>query len=189
MMSSSFSLPVNCSVKATSWLKDLLIIAAASIIISLSAYITIPLPFTPVPLVLQCHMVLLMAAMLGSKKGTLATLLFIAQGMFGLPVFAGGNAGVLCLVGPTGGYLLGYVAAAFLTGYIVDILKEKSNSKVLIAMTCGNLVIYLFGMTWLSSFIGFNSAFTLGVLPFIIGDAFKLIFCTRIFKFSGCVQK
>lgn len=169
-------------VQRTSWLKEAFIVLGASILISLCAHVSIPLPFTPVPLTLQCHMILFIAAVLGGKKAALATMAFLAQGMMGFPVFAGGKAGILCLAGPTGGYLGGYVAAAFLTGYLIEKMKEKNSAKILLAMTAGNALIYLFGVSWLSTFVGWTSAFMLGVIPFIVGDMLKLLVATKVMK-------
>jgi len=168
--------------KRTSWLKEAFIVVGASILISLFAQVSIPLPFTPVPITLQCHMILLIAAVLGSKRGALATMAYLTQGMLGLPVFAGGKAGILCLAGPTGGYLVGYVAAAFLTGYLVERMKEKSSARVLLAMAAGNGLIYLTGISWLSTFVGWTSAFMLGVVPFIVGDMVKLFIAIKAMK-------
>jgi len=97
-------------------------------------------------------------------------------------VFAGGKAGILCLAGPTGGYLVGYVAAAFLTGYLVERMKEKSSARVLLAMAAGNGLIYLTGISWLSTFVGWTSAFMLGVVPFIVGDMVKLFIAIKAMK-------
>ena len=92
-----------------SWTQQAAQVLGASVLISLCAKLAIFLPFTPVPLGLQPLIVLLSAVMLGSKRGTLAVLAFIVQGACGMPVFAGGHAGLLWLAGPTGGYLLGYL--------------------------------------------------------------------------------
>jgi len=183
MTTSCYYVPVVERFNSSSLVKNAVKVLTASIIIGLSAYIAVPLPFTPVPLVLQCSVVLFMAAMLGSKKGFLATAAFIAQGALGLPVFAGGAHGPFSLLGPTGGYLVGYLAAAYLTGYFCEITREKTVLKTVNAMFAGNLVIYLFGMTWLSTFVGFSSAFMLGVAPFIVGDIIKILIASRAFKF------
>ena len=168
--------------KPLAFLPDALIVIGSSILISLFAHISIPLPFTPVPISMQPHVVLFLAAFLGSKRGVIATLSFVVQGAVGMPVFAGGKAGVLALSGPTGGYILGYIAAAFVVGYLVENLKGIKLSSMFFSMAAGNLVIYLFGMAWLSTFIGINKAFVLGVLPFILGDLFKLVLAAKALK-------
>lgn len=181
MTTSSLTLALPKTEKST-WTKEIFTVLGASALISLCGQISIPLFFTPVPLTLQCHMVLFVAAILGSKRGSLATMAFLAQGALGLPVFAGGEAGLLCFAGPTGGYLVGYVAAAFLTGYLVERVGRKSSLKVFLAMAAGNGLIFVSGMTWLSTFLGWTSAFMLGVVPFLVGDLLKLLASIRTMK-------
>jgi biotin transport system substrate-specific component len=182
MTISSLKISKFAKSKTLSFLPDALIVIGSSILIGLFAHISIPLPFTPVPISMQPHVVLLLAALLGSKRGALATIAFVAQGAIGMPVFAGGKAGILALVGPTGGYILGYIAAAYIVGYLVENLKGKKISSVFFSMATGNFVIYLFGMAWLSTFVGVNKAFVLGVLPFLLGDLFKLVIAAKAFK-------
>ncbi|MCX6990836.1 MAG: biotin transporter BioY [Chlamydiae bacterium] len=175
MTTSSISLSSYKELQGASRVKQAITVLGASVLISLCSQISFPLPFTPVPLTVQCNVILLLAAMLGSKRGALAVVAFLVQGAMGLPVFAGGTAGLLCLAGPTGGYLLGYVAAAFFTGYLVENMKQKTAVKAFFAMAAGNALIYFFGVAGLSTFIGWTSAFMLGAVPFIIGDLLKLL--------------
>jgi biotin transport system substrate-specific component len=173
---------VNEAFEGRAWPKEVAVIGGASIIIALSALISFPLPFSPIPVAFHCHVVLLLACLLGSKRATLAVLTYLFQGAIGLPVFACGKAGILHLAGPTGGYLVGYLAAAFVTGYLMERTGSRTSSKVFGAMALGNLVIYLFGIPRLSCFIGWESAFLLGMLPFLVVDALKLVFATKILK-------
>ncbi len=166
----------------TSWVQEIAKVVGASILIALFAPLSIPLPFTPIPLALQPHIVLLVGALLGSKRGSLAVLAYLLQGAMGLPVFAGATGGLLCFFGPRGGYLLGYVAAAFVTGLFFERKRKHSTGSAFAAMAVGNMSIYLFGAAWLSSFVGFSSALTLGVLPFLVGDFLKLVVNVRILK-------
>ncbi len=170
-------------VRSSSWVQDFLKILVASLLISLSSYVRIPLFFTPVPLVLQCHVVLLMAACLGAKRGSLATLIVLFLGMSGLPVFAGARPGLLCLMGPTGGYLVGYVCAAFLTGYLFDRMQNQTAARTVLSIALGNIVIYFFGASWLSMFLGWSSSLMLGVIPFLIGDLLKVLCVTKGLQF------
>jgi biotin transport system substrate-specific component len=167
-----------------SWLKEVAVILGASIIIALFAPISIRLPFTPVPIATQAHVILLLSCFLGSKRAALAVLTFLFQGAVGLPVFAGGSAGIFCLAGPSGGYLLGYVAAAFVTGFLMERMTNRSPAKAFAAMGIGNLIVFLFGLSWLSRFIGWESAFLLGMVPFLIGDMAKLLIATTTLKGS-----
>ncbi len=164
-----------------SWAKEALVILGSSVIIALFAPISIPLPFTPVPIATQGHIVLLLAVLLGSKRAALAVMAFLFQGAIGLPVFAGGKAG-LFPAGPSSGYLLGYLVAAYVTGLLMERSAQRTPGRAFLAMGVGNLAIYLFGLSWLSQFVGLSSAFTLGMLPFLLGDSLKLIAGVRILK-------
>lgn len=165
-----------------SWVKDLFVVLGASVIIALFAHVSIHLPFTPVPIATQSHVILLLAVLLGSKRSAMAVITYLAQGAMGLPVFSGGHSGILHLAGPTGGYLLGYVVAAYITGLLIERAPSCTPGRALMAMGVGNLAIYLFGLSWLSQFVGLSSAFTLGMLPFLVGDCLKLLAGVRILK-------
>lgn len=157
------------------WIKKALLVLGASGLIALFAQIRIPLPFTPVPVTMHTFAVLFLAAILGSKKGSLAALAYLAEGAIGLPVFSGGNSGLLYMAGATGGYLVGFIFAAYLTGWIIEKMK-KNTSSVLVALLAGDSIIYLFGMLWLAQFVGgIKSAFFLGVFPFLIGSGVKIL--------------
>ena len=169
------------------WLKEISIIGGASVIIALFALISFRLPFSPVPIAVQAHVVLLLSCLLGSKRATLAVLTYLFQGAIGLPVFACGKTGFLHLAGPTGGYLVGYLAAAFVTGYLVERMRSRTPSKVLGAMALGNLIVYLFGVPHLSCFVGWESAFLLGMLPFLVVDTMKLVLATNVLKRLRCL--
>jgi biotin transport system substrate-specific component len=164
-------------------LRNLLSVVAASILIGLCAPIAIPLPFSPVPIALQPHVCLFLGAFLGSKRGALAVLAFLMQGALGLPVFANGASGILWLFGPTGGYLMGYLVGAFLTGYLIERKKgECTMKRVFLAMAAGNIAIFILGWLQLSRFIGPGTAFTVGVLPFLLGDFLKLSLAGRVLR-------
>lgn len=171
------------SVKDSSLARDAFIVLAASALIGLCAKIAVPLPFTPVPLAVQAQVCLLLGALLGSKRGSLAVLFFLVQGSFGLPVFATGAANMAWVIGPRGGYLLGYLFGTFLTGYLVERIKgEKTAKQMFSCMALGNLVIFVLGWLQLSAFLGMGTALLLGVLPFLLGDALKLLASTRVLK-------
>lgn len=178
-MATNYSYLINETAENRSWLKDVAVILCASFIIALFGPVSIPLPFTPVPIGMQAHVILLLSCLLGSKRASLAVMAFLVQGAMGLPVFAGGAAGIARLAGPSGGYLVGYLAAAFVTGFMIERLRSRTPSKAFAAMAVGNLVIFLFGLPWLSLYVGWHNAFALGMLPFLIGDALKLIVATR----------
>ncbi len=155
--------------------KDIFFSIFGALFIALFAYVSIPLFFTPVPLALQPQVVLFLSILLGRRRASFAALSFLLLGAFSFPVFAGGIGGMSKLLGVTGGYLIGYVIAAYVAGLIYENFKEKTFWNTLFALLVGNLIILLSGMYVLSFFIGIHKAFTLGVLPFIAGDALKIL--------------
>lgn len=159
---------------------DLLCVVGGTLFIALSARLAIPLPFTPVPVTGQTLAVLLTGVLLGGHRASLCLLMYLAEGSVGLPVFAGGKAGIVHLLGPTGGYLLGFVPAALLTGWMAERGWDRRFVTAFTAMLLGNLVIYLFGLPWLACFVGADKALALGLLPFVPGDVFKLLLATAL---------
>ena len=140
-----------------------------SIVICLASQARFFLPFSPVPITIQVHLILLFSYFMGSRRALLMTILFLLQGSFGFSVFATG-AGIARFLGPTGGYLIGYLVASYVTG----LLNQKS---ALLAMGFGNIVVYLFGWLHLSQFIGIQHAIEVGIVPFLFVDALKLFLC------------
>ena len=138
------------------------------------AYIMIPLP--PVPITLQTLFLYLAAALLGGRLGALSQVVYLLIGMIGLPVFAGGKAGMGVLIGPTGGYLIGFVIGAYVIGGLVKLRSEPGPVWLAGAMVAGTAVIYLLGVIQLMLVAKFsmNQALTVGVLPFLIGDGLKM---------------
>lgn len=156
--------------------KDLILIALfASITAILSLLPAIPLPFSPVPITFQVLGVFLAGAILGSKRGFISQLVYVLLGSIGLPIFAGGQAGFSVLVGPTGGYLIGFVIAAGIVGLIIEKNEKNNLAQVVLAMCFGLIVIYVFGTIQLSLVTGLSlkKAFLVGSLPYIPLDALK----------------
>ena len=162
--------------RTAEWLRSLFLIVLGSLLLAALAQIQIVLPFTPVPITGQTFGVLLIAAALGSKRGATAMLLYITEGALGLPFFAGGTSGLGILTGATAGYLVGFIVAAYVIGQLAERGLERNVRTSLIPFLVGTVIIYVCGVTWLSIVLGsLNKAITLGVLPFLIGDALKLI--------------
>lgn len=159
---------------------DISLILAGSLLLAVSAQISFFLPYSPVPVTAQTFAVLLIAAMLGSKRGSLCMVMYLIEGTMGLPVFSAGRAGPAMLLGPTGGYLIGFVAAAYLIGLLAEKNWDHKITRSIFAMVLGNLVIYLFGVTWLSLFAGIKAAIVSGLYPFIIGDCFKILLAAAV---------
>ena len=155
-------------------LYDAALILCGSLFIALSAQVAIHLPFSPVPITGQTLGVLLTGALLGSRRGSLCLLAYLAEGILGLPVFAGGAAGPARLLGPTGGYLVGFVVAAYVTGLLAEREWDRRVGTTLLAMLLGNAALYALGLLWLAAFVGIESALPLGLYPFVVGDLLKL---------------
>ncbi len=153
---------------------DVLLVLLGTLLLTLSARVAIYV--TPsVPLTGQTFAVLLIAALYGSLRGSITIVTYLTQGAMGLPVFAGGQAGFAYMLGPTGGYLLGFVFAAFLVGWLAEHGWDRKVYLTLAAMLMGNIIIYAFGITWFSLVLDFERALTLAVLPFIPGDIIKIL--------------
>ncbi|HYP01691.1 MAG TPA: biotin transporter BioY [Pyrinomonadaceae bacterium] len=158
------------------FVKSVALVVAFSLLVALSAQVVVPLPFTPVPITLQTFAVLLTGALLGSRLGAAALLLYIFEGAMGLPFFRGANGGWLyLLVSPTAGYLLAYPLAAFLTGWLAERGWDKRFLTAAAAIALGSIVILFGGWLGLLRFYGAGQAFALGVAPFIVGDIVKIV--------------
>ncbi len=160
--------------RVSNWLRDLSLILLGSLMVALFA--RIELPMQPVPITGQTFAVLLVGALLGSKRGAAAMIVYLFEGAIGLPFFAGGASGVGILTGATAGYLLGFIGAAYVIGLLAERGLERSVRTSIIPFLAGTLIIYICGVAWLSIVLGsFNQAIQYGLLPFLIGDAIKLI--------------
>lgn len=140
-------------------------------------------PFWPVPMTMTTFAVFLIGAAYGARLAVATVLLYLAQGFAGLPVFAGPFAGPAYLIGPTAGFLFGYVAAAYIIGKAADLGWSRSTPKIAMAMLAGDLVLFTTGFAWLAFFaqlpngvtgIGASAAFAKGVSPFILADLVKI---------------
>lgn len=161
---------------AKSLTRNVLLVMATSLLLALSAQIALPLPFSPVPVTFQTFVVLAAGAVLGSRLGALSVLVYLTEGMIGLPFFAKGAAGLAYLRGVTGGYLIGFVAAAFIVGLLVERGFGRKVSTAMVAMGIGNVVLYVFGIAWLQMILNITTtkALFLGLYPFIAGDLYKI---------------
>jgi biotin transport system substrate-specific component len=143
-----------------------------SLLLTLSAKVQVP--FYPVPMTMQTVVVLLIGMAFGARLGVATVALYLAEGAAGLPVFAGTpekGIGLAYMMGPTGGYLLGFVLAAAIAGWIVEGWRDAEG--LALAVVAGSVTIYLPGVLWLASFVGFGKAFELGLVPFLWGDLLK----------------
>jgi biotin transport system substrate-specific component len=143
-------------------------------LIAVGAYIAVPIPIVPVPIVLQNLFVLLSGLLLGSRWGLASMGIYLLAGSMGIPVFAGGKGGLAHFLGPTGGYLIGFAACAWLTGLISERFNRGLRTDIT-AVVAGSLAAYLFGVPWLKMMTGmeWTRACVLGMAPFLIGDVIK----------------
>lgn len=157
--------------------QDIFNAALFSALTAIGASIYIRLPISDVPITLQTFFTYVAGALLGGRLGALSQLIYVLMGVAGLPVFAGWRAGISALIGPTGGYLLGFIPGAFVTGKMAEMRGNPSFRWLLICMTAGTAIIYALGvlqlMNWMG--IGVNEAIVIGVLPFTVGDALKIL--------------
>jgi biotin transport system substrate-specific component len=153
----------------------LLLIAGGSLLVAALAQVRLPLPFTPVPLTGQTLGVLLVGAALGSRRGAASLGLYLALGLLGLPVFTGWGSGLAHLAGPTGGYLLGFILAAFVVGWLCERKLDRRWTTAIIPFLAGEILIYLCGLSWLAVFVGTERVLAAGLWPFLPGDLLKML--------------
>src|SRR5262245_40001688 len=161
-----------------------------------AAQISIPLPFTPVPFTFQPMVVLVGAAALGSRRGMASQILYLALGLAGLPVFAASPAlpqGIARLIGPTGGYLMSYPLAAYLTGYLAERGLDRRFFSFVLAMIAGLALVFTGGVMWLAVTLhSVRAALAAGFFPFVLADLAKLLVAAGVmptlWRMTGSVR-
>ncbi len=156
---------------------DVARVAAANLLLVLCAWIALPLPWTPVPITGQTFGVMLVAVLLGSRRGALVLGLYLLEGFAGLPVFQPfGAPGVLRLAGPTAGYLLSYPLAAYAVGWLVECRRDSSTARLAGALLAGEAIIFALGCAWLGQVmhLGLAGALAGGLVPFLPGEGIKI---------------
>ena len=169
------------SLQSQKVLKSILVVLVGSILLTISAKIKIP--FYPVPMTMQTFVVLFLGIAFGYKIGLLTVGLYLLEGIFGLPVFAGTpekGVGIVYFTGPTMGYLIGFLLATFLAGY----LDLKTNIvSIFLKLILSVSVIYILGLIWLGTLIGWDKPiFQLGAAPFLLAELFKILILTLLTK-------
>ena len=164
------------NLKEVSLVKNLFLAVLGTIVLAISAKVKIP--FYPVPMTMQTFVVLLLGISFGWRLGLFTITLYLIEGIAGLPVFAGTpekGIGIVYFIGPTMGYLMGFVVAVYLTG----LFKFKNNFVInFIKLVFAVSMIYLFGMLWLAKFTGWDKVFMAGVQPFLLAEFFKILLLT-----------
>jgi biotin transport system substrate-specific component len=157
---------------------QMLSVLFVTVLTAAGAQLSFPLPFTPVPFTIQPMIVLIGAAALGSRLGALAQIGYLMLGIAGLPVFAFSPElpqGMARLLGPTGGYLMAYPIAAFVTGLLAERGLDRRYLTSILAMGVGLSVIFLGGVLWIARLAGIEAALATGLYPFVVVDAIKVI--------------
>jgi len=167
--------------RAAYWTQQAAIVAGATLFVALCARVTIPLPFTPVPLTMQNFGVLLVGLMLGSRRGFAALALYLAEGLAGLPVFSPtGPGGLAQLLGPTGGFLLAYPFVAALAGYIFE-RGRKAFARAAVAGLLAEIVLFAGGISWLVVLThSFAQAVRFGLYWFVFAELIKIMLAAAI---------
>ena len=156
--------------------RQALIVAGASLFVALCARISLPLPFTPVPLTMSNFAVLAVGLTLGSRRGFAALCLYLMEGAAGLPVFSGGAVGAVHFFGPTGGYLMAYPLVAFVAGFIAE-RGTRSFLRTAIASAVAELALFACGLSWLAAIahVSVSQAIGFGLYPFVFAEIIKIM--------------
>jgi biotin transport system substrate-specific component len=153
-------------------LRALLLALLGTALLTISAKIEVP--FYPVPMTMQTLVVLLLGMAFGARLGAATVLLYLAEGAVGLPVFAGTpdrDIGIAYMMGPTGGYLVGFVLSAAITGWLTE--RRRDWPALVLAVTAGTVVVFIPGVLWLAQLIGFEQSIVHGITPFVWGAVLK----------------
>ena len=156
---------------STSYIKNVILILLGTLLLAVSSKIQVP--FWPVPMTMQTFIVMIIGMLYGWKLASLTLIAYLVEGSIGLPVFAKGG-GLLYLAGPTAGYLYGMVIAAGVIGFLGERGYAKSYIKSLLPLILGTIIIFIFGVGYLGTIIGFDKALALGLYPFILSEFFKI---------------
>lgn len=158
-------------------------IVAFVVATSFGAYVAVPVPWTPVPMTLQPLFVVLAGMLLGPRAGAAAMASYLAVGAAGFPVFSSGHGGIAWLLGPTGGYLVAYPAAAFLAGWISG-GRGAGTARIFLGALAGLLTLYVGGISQLAVLTGedLSTLLALGVVPFFLGDLLKILIATVVIR-------
>lgn len=158
----------------------------AASVIFMAGMANIMIPLWPVPITMQTFGVFVVAFFFGSRKGLVAMLSYVLAGIAGLGVFAGYKAGPAAIMGPTGGYIIGFLACAFVVGWMIERGYGRTKKSVLLCMVIGNAIIYAFGLMGLKLFLGDVGLWGLlmvGLIPFLVGDALKIVAAVYMFPY------
>ena len=178
-----FLLPIRVGERMGSRLRHLALIALGTLVIVACTRISIPLPFTPIPITGQTFGVLLVSGALGLRRGILSIGLYVLIGLIGLPVFSQGTSGLAVIASARGGYIVSFLVAGAIVGKLAELGWDRRIVGAVGAMAIGNVVIYLIGVPWLMVVLNVDlpNGIAKGLTPFLLGDAIKLILAAVAF--------
>ena len=184
-----FLVPIRLGERVNARVRDVSLVVAGALLIYLTARIAFLVPGSPVPITGQTFGVLLVGGALGFRRGLIGVGLYVLLGVMGLPFFAEGKGGLSIIWGATGGYLIGFAIAGALVGRLAELGWDRKIGGALGAMFLGNLVIYVIGLPWLGVVTSSNPEETiaLGLTPFLLGDALKLVLAAVLFPVAWWV--
>jgi biotin transport system substrate-specific component len=184
-----FLVPVWAGEHTSPRLRNAMLVMAGAVLIFLTSLIAIPIPGSPVPFTLQTFGILVVGGALGMRRGGLASLVYVALGVVGLPFFAEGRGGLEVIWGATGGYLIGFVLAAALVGRLAELGWDRHIGGSLGMNTLGTVVIYAIGVPWLAVTTGMDlgQAIAVGLVPFLVVDIIKLAAAAGVFPVAWWV--
>ncbi|RGI32744.1 biotin transporter BioY [Ruminococcus sp. OM07-7] len=171
--------------------KQMVLIALMTAVTCVLGPLSIPLPFSPVPISLTNFAIFLAIFVLGMKNGTISFIIYLLLGAVGVPVFSSFRGGLQVLAGPTGGYLIGFIFLALIMGFALDHFDRKLVPTI-IGMIIGMVVCYAFGTVWIAKLLSlsFKEGLMMGVIPYLAGDVAKIIIAAIVGpKLYGATQK
>ncbi|HZH50515.1 MAG TPA: biotin transporter BioY [Microvirga sp.] len=168
-------------------LRAAVLVATGAALLTLSAKVQVPLPF--VPMTMQTLVVLLIGASYGWRLGGATVGLYLLQGAMGMPVFAGPTAGIGYMMGPTGGFLFGFLAAALVMGFMAERGWDRSLLRVIVMMSIGHVMIFMFGLAQLSLVMPFAKAWTVGAAPFLAATLVKTALAVALMQAAWSVTR
>ena len=180
---------IGAALAPMDWTRSVSLVFAFSLLTALAAQIVIPIG--PVPITGQTFAVLLTGALLGSRLGAMSMIVYLIEGAAGLPFFYGAHGGLAHLLGPTGGYLVAFPAAAFITGAFAENGWDKRFLTAVAAMLIGSLVILLSGWAWFAVVMHTQplAAFQVSVMPHLAGDVIKILLAAAVLPTGWALLK
>ena len=158
--------------KTIAVVRNIVLVLSFSLLTALAAQVKVEIGL--IPITMQTLIVLLSGALLGSKKGAASQITYLLGGLMGIPWFSRGG-GIAYVLSPTFGFIVGFVFAAYLVGWLSEKGFDKKIKTAIIAMFIGNMVLYLPGLFWLAKFTGFDNVLAVGFYPFVLGDLLKIL--------------